>query len=208
MASKMTGIILAGGKNTRIGMDKAFLRIGDKVIIEEILAKLSTIFPKIIVVTNSPNSYCYLGVEVVRDILPDKGALGGIYSGLVASEAHYNFVLACDMPFISLNLIEYMRKNAEGYNVVIPKPNNYFQPLHAIYSKDCIQPIKEQLHRNDLQVFGFFNRVEVKCISAEEVKAFDPRGIAFFNINTKNDTEEAERIALDLSLKKPQGFLQ
>jgi molybdopterin-guanine dinucleotide biosynthesis protein A len=203
MASKMTGIILAGGKNTRIGMEKAFLRIGDKVIIEEISARLSRILPKIMVVTNSPNPYCYLGVEVVKDILPDKGALGGIYSGLVASETHYNFVLACDMPFISLNLIEYMRKNAEGYDVVIPKLNNYFQPLHAIYSKGCIQPIKEQLHRNDLQVFGFFDRVEVKCISAEEVKMFDPGGIAFFNINTKDDTEEAERIALDLSLKKP-----
>ncbi len=195
MASKMTGIILAGGKNTRIGMEKAFLRIGDKVIIEEVSAKLSRIFPKIMVVTNSPNPYCYQGLEVVRDILPDKGALGGIYSGLVASETHYNFVLACDMPFISLDLIEYMRENAEGYDVVIPKLNNYFQPLHAIYSKDCIQPIKAQLHRNELQVFGFFDRVEVKCISAEEVKAFDPRGIAFFNINTKDDMEEAERIA-------------
>ena len=176
-------------------MEKAFLRIGNKVIIEEISAKLSRMFPKIMVVTNSLNPYCYRGLEVVKDILPDKGALGGIYSGLVASETHYNFVLACDMPFISLDLIEYMRKNAEGYDVVIPKLNNYFQPLHAIYSKDCIQPIKEQLHRNDLQVFGFFDRVEVKCISAEEVKAFDPRGIAFFNINTKDDMEEAERIA-------------
>ena len=199
----MTGIILAGGKNTRIGMEKAFLRIGNKVIIEEISAKLSRILPKIMVVTNSPNSYYYLGVEVVKDILPGKGALGGIYSGLAASETHYNFVLACDMPFISLNLIEYMRKNAEGYDVVIPKLNNYFQPLHAIYSKDCIQPIREQLHRNDLQIFGFFDRVEVKCISGGEVKAFDPGGIAFFNINTKDDTEEAEKIALDLSLKKP-----
>jgi len=204
----MTGIVLAGGKSTRIGMEKAFLRIGDKVIIEEILAKLSRIFPKIMVVTNSPASYYYLGVEVVKDILPGKGALGGIYSGLAASETHYNFVLACDMPFISLDLIEYMRKNAEGHDVVIPKLNNYFQPLHAIYSKDCIQPIKEQLHRNDLQVFGFFDRIEVKCISAEEVKMFDPRGIAFFNINTKNDTEEAERIALDLSLKKAKDFLK
>jgi molybdopterin-guanine dinucleotide biosynthesis protein A len=202
----MTGIILAGGKNTRIGLEKAFLRIQNRVIIEEILAKLSKIFPKIIVVTNSPSSYCYPGVELVKDILPDKGSLGGIYSGLVASGTHYNFFLACDMPFISLSLIEYMRQNAEGYDVVTPKLNNYFEPLHAIYSKDCIQPIKEQLLRNDLQIFRFFNRVEVKCINEGEVRAFDPRGIAFFNINTEDDVEEAKRIGLDLSHKKPRGL--
>lgn len=201
MVSKMTGIILAGGKNTRIGVNKAFLKIHDTIIIEEIITKLSKSFSKTIVITNAHKFYRYLGVELVKDIIPDKGSLGGIYTALVTSKSHHNFVIACDMPFVSHELIEYMIANAEGYDVIIPKLNNCFEPLHAIYSKNCIRPIKEQLDCNNLKILDFFDKVKVKYISEEKINQFDSRGITFFNINTKENIFEAERIALSLAKK-------
>ncbi|NJD04799.1 MAG: molybdenum cofactor guanylyltransferase [Ruminiclostridium sp.] len=187
----MTGIILAGGKSSRIKVEKAFLKIGDKPIIEIILNKLKKVFPDIIIVTNSPSEYKYLGVKLFRDIIPEKGSLGGLYTGLVNSESRFNFVVACDMPFISENLIREVVGNGDEYDVIVPKINNNYEPLFAMYSKSCVSFIKKQLDEDNLKITNFFPFIRLKEVAEYEIKQFDPDFHSFININTGIDYEDA-----------------
>lgn len=185
----MTAIILAGGKATRMGCaDKAFLRLGREMLIKRQLRLIRKLFKKIIIVTNSPQRYRNLnGVRIVTDLIPNRGPLGGIYSGLQASEDDYNFVLACDMPFINLDLISYMLKKIKGFDIVIPRYNRKFEPLYAVYSRNCIKPIENGLSRKNLKITRFLQYVKVRIISKKEITQFDLNGISFVNINTPND---------------------
>jgi len=187
-------IVLAGGESARIGTDKAFLKIGGKTLIEQILEKLLRIGDDVIVVTNSPERYNHLGVRLVSDISPGKGALGGIYSGLKASKNEYSFVVACDMPFLNVNLIRYMTLLASGHDVVIPRVNGLLEPLHAIYSKRCIPSIERLLEKDDLKIVRFFSDVRVRYVEEEEINVLDPKHLSFFNINTLEDLEKARKL--------------
>ncbi|MFQ5867376.1 MAG: molybdenum cofactor guanylyltransferase [bacterium] len=201
----MTGIILAGGKNTRIGTNKAFLKIEGRMIIEMILEKMGKIFEEIIMVTNFTEEYPpvleagqHLGVRLVKDIIPDESSLGGLYSGLVNSKGEYSFVVACDMPFINVELIKYMKNNCDNFDVVIPKLKYGYEALHTIYSKNCISPIEKQLKQDNLKIIDFFPAVKVKEINENIVKQFDPQLLSFFNINSDSDYQQALNIASSL----------
>lgn len=193
-----TAIILAGGKNTRMGGDKAFLKIGEKTIIEIILDKLKSFFEKIIIVTNSPDRYRIFRVRLISDIIPNKGPLGGIYSGLVNTREFHNFFFACDTPFLNVELIRYMKNNYGNFDVITPKLKYGYEALHAIYSKNCITPIEKQLKQNNLKIIDFFPQVKIKEITEDIIKQFDPRLLSFFNINTNADYQQALNIAPSL----------
>ncbi len=191
----MVAIILSGGNNRRMLHNKAFLQMGQKSIIEREIEVLSTFFSRIIVVTNTPENHEHLRVSLVSDLVPGKGPLGGIYSGLMASKDKYNFVVSCDLPFLNAGLISYMIELTEGHDIVVPRLNGLVEPLHAIYSKHCLIPIKSQLDRNELKIQSFFGQVKVRYIRESEIKKYDPKGIAFFNVNTEEDLEKARLIA-------------
>lgn len=192
----MKAIILAGGKNKRIGQNKGFIKLNGPTIIENQIRLLQGIFEEILIVANSPQEYQHLGVEVTEDIIPHKGSLGGIYSGLFSSESFYNFFLACDIPFPNIDLIAYMKDLVDNYDVVIPRTGVGYEPLSAFYSRDCLSPIKRQMDSGNLKIVDFFPHVKVRTIEAEELNKFDPDGISFFNINTREDLKKARRIAL------------
>jgi molybdopterin-guanine dinucleotide biosynthesis protein A len=185
--SKMTGIILAGGENNRMGLNKALLRLNSRTIIEGIVEVINPIFWEILVVTNSPEDFKFLKLKSVRDITSTRGSLTGIYSGLVHSQTHYSFFFACDMPFIKPDLIKFMMGESQGYDVVIPQGKEGLEPLHAIYSKHCLEPIKNRLSRRDFKIVDFFPQVKVKLIDQSTITRFDPDQIGFFNINTRAD---------------------
>ena len=191
----MVAIILSGGDNRRMLRNKAFLRIGQKTVIEREIEVLSTLFSRIIVVTNTPESHEHLKVNLVSDLVPGKGPLGGIYSGLTASGDKYNFVVGCDLPFLNAGLISYMIEATNGYDIVVPKLNGFVEPLHAIYSRHCLIAIKRQLDRNELRIQSFFGEVKVRYIRKSDIKSYDPKGIAFFNVNTEDDLKKARLIA-------------
>ena len=191
----MVAIILSGGNNRRMLHNKAFLQMGQKSIIEREIEVLSTFFSRIIVVTNTPENHEHLRVSLVSDVVPGKGPLGGIYSGLMASKDKYNFVVSCDLPFLNAGLISYMIELTEGHDIVVPRLNGLVEPLHAIYSKHCLIPIKRQLDRNELKIQSFFGEVKVRYIRESEIKKYDPKGIAFFNVNTEEDLGKARLIA-------------
>lgn len=188
----MTGIILAGGKNTRIGKSKPLLKIGNETIIENIINKFRVIFDEILVIGN--NVLLYNFTRVVADIISDKGPLGGLYSGLVNSKSEYNFVVACDMPFINVELVKYMKNNCDDFDVVTPKLKYGYEALHTIYSKNCISHIEKQLKQDNLKITDFFYHVRVKEITENIIKQFDPQLLSFFNINNDADYQQALRL--------------
>ena len=190
----MNAIILAGGKSSRFGRDKAFVKIDGTPIIKRQLQILRSLFKKIIIVTNNPDKYRLRGVKIIQDIIPDRGPLGGIYSGLGASDSIYNFFVACDMPFIKEALIRYIIKNRRGFDVVVPKINKKFHPLFGLYRKDCVKIIEKRLSEGRFNISGIFSELKCRFITAQEVRRFDRKMLSLVNINTGRDFEMAKKI--------------
>ncbi len=174
----------------------AFIEINGKTIIKNQIEVLQEIFEEVIIITNSPREYRHLKVRVVKDIVPEKGPLGGIYSGLLSSENFYNFFLACDMPFPNMDLIAYMKGLVDDYDVVVPRTKSGYETLCAFYSKDCLSSIKRQMDIENLRIVDFLSQVKVRVIEAGELAGFDPEGVSFLNVNTLEDLERARSIAL------------
>jgi len=193
MIKEITGIILAGGQNRRFGSDKAFIRLGGRYLIERILDTLKGVFDEVIIVTNSLQNYQQLGCKLVQDIFPGKGCLGGLYTGMKHSSSGSIFAVACDMPFLNGEFVEYLCRQARGYDVVIPR-TAALQPMHAVYSSGCLPHMEELMEQGNLKILDFFHQVRVKEIGPEEVSRFDSKGLMFYNINTPEDFEEAQRL--------------
>jgi len=183
----VTGIILAGGKSTRMKTDKAFLKLGPKTMIGELVSRLEKKFSKLVIIANDKEKYARFDMQVMEDIIPDKGPLGGIYTGLVKSDSFYNFIFSCDAPFVNPDLIDYMISKAKDFDIVVPKWRGRFEPLHAIYSKNCILAIERQLEKNELKVTSFYPEVIAKMVEQEELERFDLGQTPFMNINTPED---------------------
>jgi molybdopterin-guanine dinucleotide biosynthesis protein A len=191
----VSGIVLAGGQSSRLGMDKSFVNANGQPLIEHIVAKLTKLSDDVIIVTNSPENYNHLEAKLVGDIYPGKGSLGGIYSGLRAATNAYSLVVACDMPFLDLNLLRYMILLACGHDVVIPRIGRFLEPLHAIYSKSCLEPIDRLLAQGGLKIIDFFPEVRVRYVEESEVDIFDPQHLSFFNVNTPSDLVKMKKLA-------------
>jgi len=189
-------IILAGGKNARMGQEKAFLRIGERTIIEEQKDTLSKIFDEIIIVAKTQDYFKNIDTKVVTDIIPDSGPLGGLYSGLAVSSNIHSFLIGCDMPFINLELIEYMVKRIGENDIIIPLSSNGIETLFAIYSINCMENIRRQIELRNLKLLDILKFHKIRYISQEEVEKFDPKQFSFFNVNNPKDYEEALKIWL------------
>ncbi len=198
MPKKVTSIILAGGKNLRLGRNKAFEIIGGKTIIERVFERLEPVSSQIVVVTSWAEFDVELNfdVEVVADIYPDLGPLAGIYTGLTASISDINIVTACDMPFLNTGLLEYMTEILADYDAVVPRlSNEMIEPLHAVYAKSCLPRIDERLAAKKLSIHTFLDEMDVRYLEEEESRKYDPELISFFNINYQKDLDKALRIA-------------
>lgn len=164
-----------------------------------VLDTLRSLEGDIIIVTGAkqplPPSSTGPRVTVVTDVFPDGGPLGGIYTGLAASDSFHNLVVACDMPFLNLPSLEYMLKNSAGFDVVIPRLNGFIEPLHAVYSRNCLPYIEREIESGRRNIRSFFPVVKVRYIESEEIDRFDPGGLSFFNINTEDDLKKARELA-------------
>jgi len=194
----VASIILAGGKNVRLGRTKALEPIGGKRLIERVMERLGQITSQTIIVT-SREEFDRLKdyqTEVLIDLYPEKGPLMGIYTGLKASQAEYNIVVACDMPFLNIGLLRYMLGLAEGFDAVVPHlREESAEPLHAIYSRKCLDNIETKIKRDQLGVNSFFNTVRVRYVEREECQRLDPQLLSFFNINYQSDLNRAVALA-------------
>jgi molybdopterin-guanine dinucleotide biosynthesis protein A len=131
------------------------------------------------------------GHRVALDIYPGKGSLGGIFSGLIAAQEDWGLVVACDMPFLNLELLRYMMSLSEDTDAVVPVLEGRPEPTHALYSRDCLPHIEERLKVDDLKIAGFFDAVRVKYVLEEDIARFDSDYLSFFNINSQPDLDKA-----------------
>jgi len=190
----VTGIILAGGKSLRMGEQKLFLRMGGVPLFERVYRVLKPIFDDILVVANNPEWFRSYRVRVVRDILPGRGALGGIYTGLRCASGDAGFCFAADMPFLNAGLIRHIMERGDEGDVIIPRTPDGLQPLHAIYSRRCLLPMEKLLAEGDLKIVDFFGDVTVVYVSEGEIRRYDPLLLSFLNVNTRQDLLEAQEL--------------
>ncbi|HWR20863.1 MAG TPA: molybdenum cofactor guanylyltransferase, partial [Verrucomicrobiae bacterium] len=172
----------------------AYIEFGGKRLIEATVDCLRALFPEILIIANDPPLYAYLGVKVIPDLIPDSGSLGGIYTGLSAASYPACFFVACDMPFLNADLIKLLIREAEGWDVVVPRVGGELQPLHAVYAKSCLPLIKEAIDGGVLKIARFFPKAKVKIIEEPAIRAVDPHLLGFMNVNTPPELEQAEAI--------------
>ncbi|MDN5348020.1 MAG: molybdenum cofactor guanylyltransferase [Clostridia bacterium] len=164
-------------------------------MIDIVVLNLKKVFSKVILVTNDVAAYEYLGVKLVKDVIPGMGPLSGMHAGLLASGDWYNFIIACDMPFLEPALIRFMLGKAEGYDIVAPRIEGYFQPLHAVYARSCIEPIQECLKQNITKIVAFYPQMRLLAIEEEDLRRFTDIRRTFFNINTPEELQQARLLA-------------
>jgi len=192
----LTAVILAGGKSSRIGSDqnKAILKLNKKRLIDIVISKLKHIVGDNIIIVGPPEKYPSYK-QVVPDLFNQKSLLVGLYSGLKASTSRYNLVVGCDMPFLNVELLQYIREKIDSNDIIIPRYNkSYIEPLCAIYSKDCLEIMKRNIEAGILSIRRIFSYLKVRYIEEEEIKRIDPELNSFFNINYKVDFIKAEEL--------------
>ena len=187
MNQNLTGIILAGGKSTRMGENKAFIKIEGTPIIHRIHTLFERLFNEIIIVTHQKKLFSNLNTKIYSDLIPNRGILGGLYTGLFFSSFSLSFCVACDMPFLKESVIKYLIKTIENYDVVVPKTEDGLQPLHAVYSKNCLEPIKKIIEQGKYKIIDFYPMVKVKIVDEHELFSLDPMRESFINVNTPEE---------------------
>jgi molybdopterin-guanine dinucleotide biosynthesis protein A len=189
-------IILAGGQSRRLGLDKSLSEIEAQPLIVRSVQTLVDLSDDLIVVTNEPERYESLALEVrfVPDERRGMGSLMGIYSGLKVARHAYALAVACDMPFLNLPLLRYMVSLAEGNDVVIPRVDGLVEPLHCIYGKECLPFMARLLDQGRRKIIDFYAQVRVRYVEGQEQAMFDPQGLSFVNVNTPEDWQAVQAL--------------
>ena len=189
-------VILSGGLNSRMGgKNKGFLEVGGRSILNRLLESLQPAFEEILLVIREPRLYAEYPVEIVTDLYEDRSSLTGIHAAMVSARAAFGFVVPCDTPFLQPGIIRMLIHALEPeLDVVVPLINDHYEPLCAIYSKRCVPVIETQLRRKDYTIYNFFDRVRVKTLSTDEIKAVDPQLLSFFNVNTPEAYQTCQKM--------------
>ena len=198
MSLAITGVIQAGGKSTRMGGDpKALMELGGRPIVARVLDIVRQVTERVLLVTNTPDLYAFLGLPMVPDVFPEGGSLGGIYSGLRAAPGDAAFTVACDMPFLSAPVARLVLARAGEADVVAPRIGEQWETLHACYGKACLAPMERRLREGRLRITGFFEEVRVLAITEAEVAAVGDPARVFMNVNTPDELARARALAAD-----------
>jgi molybdopterin-guanine dinucleotide biosynthesis protein A len=186
----VTGVILAGGKSVRMGRDKAMLEVLGTKLFDRILSVMNTLFPSVIIAGNRPD-LSSAAIPYYRDIYPGS-SLGGLYTGLLAAETESVFVSSCDMPFPDSNIIRLILSERNDFDVVVPITPNGYEPLFALYHKNCLPVMREMIEQKNYCIYDCYSRVRVKNVS---VHAFTSNWrYALMNVNTPEEYEALKSI--------------
>jgi len=182
----------------RLGRVKALERINSQSLIERTIEYLSPPTQSVFVVTSQEQfgiiAAAQLKAKTIVDLYPGKGALGGIYTGLASADTFYSLVVGCDMPFLNRDLLYYIIDHTSNFDAVVPKVHGMLEPLHAVYSKGCMAPIREMMERDSLGISGLFNLVKTRYVGEDEIAKLDPYFLSFLNINTLADLRKAKKL--------------
>jgi molybdopterin-guanine dinucleotide biosynthesis protein A len=186
-----SAVILAGGKSRRMGRNKALLDFGGERLIQRVHRILKGAFDEVLISAPNDGTYGFLSAPVVPDVYESGGSLAGIHAGLLRSRSESCFFVACDMPFLNIELIRYLDGFTSEYDLVIPMSRNGLEPLHAFYAKSCLPHMERQLKEGNLKVIDFFDRINVREVTVDEAREYDPDEMSYFNINTQEKFELA-----------------
>jgi molybdopterin-guanine dinucleotide biosynthesis protein A len=206
----VSGIVLAGGASRRMGRDKAWVELDGKPLIERVIERLGQVCDEIVLVTNDREKFERLEQRTIADEFPGMGSLGGLYSGLRAIENELGIAVACDMPFLNPALLRFLISLSSDWDIVIPSVENEnkpkkegtretakrqnLHPLHAVYRKTCLEPMREAIERSDLRMISFHAAVRVNVVPQAEVERFDLQHLSFRNVNTPEELERATEL--------------
>ncbi len=206
MVTDVTGVLLAGGKSRRMGQDKRFLELGQQTLFARSLAVLRTVFQAVLIVIAQDSEPIESDVPVLRDLVPNCGSLGGLYTGLHASTTPFVFAVACDMPFLSAQAVEFMVAMKEQADVVMVRRDTGLQPLHALYGKRCLPSMEEMIRNGELKIQRIVERstLATRIVTEAELSRVDPDGRSFLNVNTPADLEAAKKLLAGLPGSQPR----
>lgn len=194
---EVSGVVLAGGKSKRMGMDKRHLSVHGKPLLERVTSVLLELFPEVLLVLAEEDiSRQGDRIRIVTDLIPDCAAVGGLYTGLYHSRYPRIFVVACDMPFINPAVIELFLQKIDATDIVMAQLVAGLQPLHGLYSKQCLPILKEMIDARDLRLQNIADKpgLIVHRVPETEIKRLDPQLISFLNVNSPADLELANKI--------------
>ena len=197
MISEVTGILLAGGKSRRMGEDKRYLLVGEQTLLGRSLAVLQTVFREVVIVIAQDSAPLdRLACQVLRDLIPDCGGLGGLYTGLKQAPTEHVFVVACDMPFLSPPVIGHFLKLRTEVDIVMAKLSNGLHPMHAVYGKQCLPLLEQMIAARNLKIQDLVGQsaLRVRLVTNSELAALDPTTRSFYNVNTPADLEAARAL--------------
>lgn len=194
----LTVCIQAGGQSSRMGEDKALKTFLGRPLIQRVIERVAPIADEMIVTTNHPENYSFLNVPLIPDLKPGRGPLGGLYTAIASASHPFVAVVACDMPFASAIFLDAATKLMiqEEADVVIAKNEGGYEPIHAVYRRaTCLPAIENAINADQWKVIIWFPEVKVRVLTTDEIKKYDPSGLAFWNVNTPEEFAEAEKIA-------------
>jgi molybdopterin-guanine dinucleotide biosynthesis protein A len=195
---RVTGVVQAGGKSTRMGgAPKALVELGGRRLIERVVGVVREAVDDVLIVTNTPDLYRFLDLPMVPDVFVDHGSLGGIYSGLAAAAGDAAFTVACDMPFLRAAVARLVVERAGEADVVIPRTGDQLQTMHAVYGKGCLPHMHARLRAGRLKITGFFEDVRVLEVPEAEVARHADPALVFTNLNTPEELERARAMITD-----------
>lgn len=194
-------VIQAGGQSKRMGHDKGLVSFLGKPLIQHVIERLAPLADEILITTNRPKDYEFLNQRLVKDLLPGRGALGGLYTALNAATSPLVAVIACDMPFANPQLLaaELQCLSNDAIDAVIPNPSGGLEPFHSIYRRQtCLPAIKAALDADQWRADAWFSHVNIRLFSRDEILRYDPMELAFWNVNTPEELSRAEERAKNL----------
>jgi len=196
MEIEVTGVLLAGGKSRRMGEDKRYLVVGEQTLLERGLVVLRSIFQEVLVVIAQDSPPLDVDARVVRDLVPDCGSLGGVYTGLTQATAPCIFVVACDMPFLDQAVIAQFTSRRATADIVMAKLAARLHPMHALYGKRCLPALEQMIRARQLKIQEMVSHasLRVRYVTEADLLTLDPSGRSFQNVNTPEDLEVARSL--------------
>ncbi len=211
MSISFSVMVLAGGRSSRMGRDKAFLPLGGRPLVEHVLDRVARLSDDVFLVVHQAEPFRHLPVRLVEDLPGPRGALTGLVSGLREARHEWALAVACDMPFLNPALIRHMASLAPGHDVVIPQAGEFLEPLHAFYRRTCLGPMEDLLRRGEQKVIAFFPQVRVRVVDEKDLEAVDPERLSFWNVNTPEEWERALQLYAELEQGRglsPRGVVR
>jgi len=189
-----TGVILAGGKSRRMGEDKRFLKVGESTLLERSVHVMSRVFSEVLVIIAQDSPALEVpGCVVHRDLIPDCGSLGGLYTGLVQASRGRIFVVACDMPFVNPDMIRWFLARDQEADIVMAQLETGLQPLHAVYGTRALPYLRQRVEARQLKIQTVVSEpsLRVRIVLPSEWKDLDPESRSFQNVNSPADLQAA-----------------